>query len=224
MTPSERTTPSEPSLAAVRGGLRDSADPRVQRTRQKLFDAVERLSVQPAEVTVSAIVAESGVSRATFYTHFADIDELALRMQESAFEAIAASARADQGGDPTASMRASQRRLVDHYADHRSLYAAVYRLPAGRGVQARVAWVMAGAIRSHILDTGVLPPGLDPDLAATYIANAATGLLVSWVLGELDADAEQLAEHLLHLMPVWMHAGHRAAGNAGDIPPERNHQ
>lgn len=223
MTPSERTTPSEPALAAVRGGLRDSADPRVQRTRQKLFDAVERLSAEPGEVTVSAIVTASGVSRATFYTHFADIDELALRMQESAFDAIAASARADHDGDPTAAMLASQRRLVEHYDDHRSLYAAVYRLPAGRGVQARVAWVMAGSIRSHIQDTGTLPPGLDPDLAATYIANAATGLLVSWVLGEVDAEPGQLAEHLLHLMPAWMLAGRRAAGDAGDTPPERNH-
>ncbi|UAJ79759.1 TetR/AcrR family transcriptional regulator [Leifsonia sp. ZF2019] len=222
MTPSERTTPSEPALAAVRGGLRDSADPRVQRTRQKLFDAVERLSARPGEVTVSAIVAESGVSRATFYTHFADIDELALRMQESAFAAIAASERDGHAGDHTAAMLDSQRLLVEHYADHRSLYAAVYRLPAGRGVQARVAWVMAGSIRSHIQDTGALPAGLDVDLAATYIANAATGLLVSWVLGEVEAEPEQLAEHLLELMPAWMHAGHPAAGDTGDITPERN--
>jgi len=218
----QRRTPPDPAIAAVRGGRRTSADPRVQRTRQKLFDAVERLSAGPGEVTVSAILAESGVSRATFYTHFADIDELAFRMQESAFDAIAAAARAELSGDPVAAMLAAQRRLVAHYDGHRSLYSAVFRLPAGRIVQARVVALMTDAIREHIRDTGSLPDGLDIDLASNYIAGAATGLLVSWVLGDVDADPEQLAQHLLKLMPAWMHSGHRAAGNTGDGQPERN--
>ncbi|MEN0085720.1 MAG: TetR/AcrR family transcriptional regulator [Leifsonia sp.] len=222
MSAVQRRTPPDPAIAAVRGERRASGDPRVQRTRQKLFDAVERLSAGPGEVTVSTILAESGVSRATFYTHFADLDELAFRMQESAFDAIAAAARAELSGDPVAAMLAAQRRLVAHYDGHRSLYAAVFRLPAGRIVQARVVALMTDAIREHIRDTRSLPAGLDIDLTSNYIAGAATGLLVSWVLDDVQADPEQLAQHLLKLMPAWMHSGHGAAGTTGDGQPERN--
>jgi AcrR family transcriptional regulator len=204
------TDASKASLQAVRGGLRQSGDPRVAKTRERIFAAVQGLTTSNSEISVSAIVAEAGVSRATFYTHFADLEELALALQESVFGAIADVARSDErDGDSTAAMLASQRQLVRHYAEHRVLYAAVFSLPVSRGVQGRVAQLMARDIRSHIVDHGELPAHLDADLSALYIANAATGLIVAWVLGEVDVhvDADGIAEHLLELMPRWMHRG-----------------
>ncbi|GAA3862275.1 TetR/AcrR family transcriptional regulator C-terminal domain-containing protein [Leifsonia kafniensis] len=209
-----KTDATNASLAEVRGGLRSSVDPRVAKTRQRISAGVERLSTRGLEVTVSAIVAEAGVSRATFYTHFADLEELALWLQESAFAAIADAALNLEGPDgPTAAMLESQRRLVRHYAEHRTLYSAVFQLPVARGAQGHTAQGMARDIRSHIALRGGPPAGLDADLTALYIANAATGLIVAWVLGEIEADVETLALHLLELMPRWMH---RAPDSQGD--------
>jgi hypothetical protein len=44
------------------------------------------------------------------------------------------------------------------------------------------------------------------DLVARYVGAAATHLLESWVLGDVVADAEEIAEHLFVLLPAWMHA------------------
>jgi AcrR family transcriptional regulator len=198
--------PDNRSLAAVRGGLQRSNDPRARRTHERIAAAVQRLSSDGRDVTVSSIVAEAGVSRATFYTHFADLEELALWLQESTFEAVAEAERADEAaGDQTTAMLLSQQRLVEHYAEHRALYAAVFALPVARGVQGRVARAMARDVRAHIVDRAEAPAGLDPDLTALYIANAATGLIVAWVLGEVEAGADTVARHLLELMPQWMH-------------------
>lgn len=64
--------------ASIRGAIRSSSDPRVAATRARLFDAVRSLSIAGRSVTVSNIVAEARLSRATFYTHFSGVDDLAL--------------------------------------------------------------------------------------------------------------------------------------------------
>jgi AcrR family transcriptional regulator len=221
------TEPIQP-MRALRGGLRSSADPRAQRTRQKVFDAVEQLVGEGGDVTVSAIVGRAGVSRATFYTHFADLDDLAVRLQEAAFDDIAAVARREHSDSDSGAMLASQVRLVQHYADHRPLYAAIFSLPNAQVVQARVSDAMERDIREHIEDlrgAGRLPQGVLVEIAARYLADAATGVIVAWVVGRLDADVDTLARHLLELMPRWMHRGSiGTAGDADGAPNERKIQ
>ena len=58
----------------------DSTDPRALRTRKALVDAVLRLlnDYEVADLNVSQIVKEAGVSRQVFYQHFADRDALIL--------------------------------------------------------------------------------------------------------------------------------------------------
>ncbi|MFX5562946.1 TetR-like C-terminal domain-containing protein, partial [Acinetobacter baumannii] len=46
--------------------------------------------------------------------------------------------------------------------------------------------------------------GVDPDLAATYLAHAAMGLIASWVVGDVETEPGRLADHLTDLMPAWM--------------------
>ncbi|MGP2481205.1 TetR/AcrR family transcriptional regulator, partial [Listeria monocytogenes] len=73
----------------VRDGLRCSSDPRVEATRAKLFDAVRELSAAGEDISVSSVAKAAGVGRATFYTHFSGIDDLALHLQETTFHALA---------------------------------------------------------------------------------------------------------------------------------------
>lgn len=60
------------------GRRSDSTDPRALRTRKALVDAVLRLlnDYEVADLNVSQIVKEAGVSRQVFYQHFADRDSL----------------------------------------------------------------------------------------------------------------------------------------------------
>ena len=60
------------------GRRSDSTDPRALRTRKALVDAVLRLlnDHEVADLNVSQIVKEAGVSRQVFYQHFADRDAL----------------------------------------------------------------------------------------------------------------------------------------------------
>jgi AcrR family transcriptional regulator len=202
-------------IASVRDSLRSSSDPRVLATRSRLSDAVRSLADAGDEITVRTVTAAAGVSRATFYTHFSGIDELALHLQEQAFHEIAASSLDDADGsvDETAMIR-SQRALIAHYAAYRSLYAGAFAVAVPRGAESRVAALMRTEILAHIRRVRSRPHGIDPEIAATYIAHAATGLIASWVLGDVDATEDELAQHLTQLMPRWMHTGD--ASSVGD--------
>lgn len=209
-------TAATADLPAVRASLRSSSDPRVASTRARLAEAVRSLSDRGVEVSVRSLTAAAGVSRATFYTHFSGIDDLALHLQEEAFREIAATTRGD---DPALvmdemAMARTQRALIAHYASFRPLYSAALNVAVPRGSESRVAELMRVEILAHIRAIAGPPPGIDPEIAATYIAHAATGVIASWVLGELVATEEEVAEHLTHLMPRWMHSSSPAS--AGD--------
>jgi len=186
----------------LRGDLSDSTDPRVARTRDALFAAVHRLAAQGStEFGVSDIVREAGVSRSSFYSHFASLQDLAAQLQKRAFEDIAAQERSERGSPD--SMRASQERLVAHYAENRILYATVLALPLSHEAHTSAATTMATLIEERLAETDI-PAGVVPALASTYIANAAIGLLIAWVRGDVTATSPEIVDHLLALMPTWL--------------------
>ncbi|MGW8482786.1 TetR/AcrR family transcriptional regulator [Microbacterium sp. NPDC055903] len=187
----------------VRRGLQESADPRADRTRRRLFDAAQVLSAKDADVSVSALVREAGVSRSAFYTHFADLGELALRMLEPAFVEIAETAAAARDEDPHRAMREAQDRLAAHVHADRALYRAAFLLPGGTLLE-RIREAMIAPIAAHI-DAVRPPTGLRAELAARYVAGAATTVLADWVTGRIEASPAEIADHLYVLMPTWMH-------------------
>ncbi|TFB16024.1 TetR/AcrR family transcriptional regulator [Microbacterium sp. 3H14] len=213
-------------IATVRDSIRASSDPRVAATQTRLSDAVRSLALAGRAITVSSLVAEARVSRATFYTHFSGIDDLALHLQEQAFRDIAAETRAHgiSASTDDSAMARSQRALIEHYATYRALYAAAFSVAVPRGAESRVAELMKVEILAHIREITSPPPGIDPDIAATYIAHAATGLIASWVLDDLTARPDEIAEHLTQLMPRWMISGQPTSAGDTDGPRRKKNQ
>jgi AcrR family transcriptional regulator len=70
----------------------DTSDPRIVRSRAQLVDALGTLlrSRDARDVSVSALCAEAGVSRPTFYQHFAGVDDVAVAGVERRFAGLRA--------------------------------------------------------------------------------------------------------------------------------------
>jgi AcrR family transcriptional regulator len=187
---------------AIRTTLGQSGDPRVARTRAGLLDAVRSLAEAGDELSVSAIARTAGVSRASFYAHYASLDDLASTLRREAFHAIGHLYDVDAQSAPDA-MRLSQQRLVKHFADHRALYLAVAALPASRESYLADVRAMAAIIEPELQRNPRRPPALQVGASARYIAGAAYGLLDAWISGEVDLTEPELVEHLLQLMPPW---------------------
>jgi AcrR family transcriptional regulator len=184
----------------LRRTLQYSLDPRVARTRTSIAAAVHELSDAGRELTVASIARAAGISRASFYAHYASLDELADSLRREAFLAIADFYQHDDRPD---AMRVSQDRLVDHFAASRALYVAVAALPITKEGYLAGVRAMAAVIEEALVEHPHRPERLDPEPTARYIAGAAYGLLDAWITGEITLGEEELADHLTRLLPSW---------------------
>ncbi len=148
-------------------------DARSQRTRDALGDALVALMHEKAfdQITVQNVLDRAGVSRATFYSHYSDKDDLFLSDVEVFFQHLAGqlSARKEQSRRV-----APVRELFAHVADAKQFVAAlvasgkihdVMELGQGlfaRGIEQRLAELdpqqdaVARKVRSQVLAGGML--------------------------------------------------------------------
>lgn len=196
-------TESITPTGAVRRTLRTSTDPRVARTRAAISAAVHQLSGADADITVTAIVRTAGISRASFYSHFASLDELARALTRDAVESIEDLWSHDAGA-PAEAMWRAQRRLVDHYAANRRLYAAVAALPVSKEAHLADVRGTAAVIERAIAEHPGRPPQLDAGAVARFVASAVHGLIDAWLTGEVVIDDDAVVEHLVRLLPPWL--------------------
>lgn len=185
---------------ALRRTLDRSSDPRVTRTRAAIADAVHELSRQGEEITVAAIVRAAGISRASFYSHYASLDQLALALHQEAFATIS-ELYAKEARDSAAALRDAQRRLVAHFVENRGLSAAVAALPVSKDMYLSGVRALAAVIEEWLAREVTIPAGLDVEPTARYIAGAAYGLIDAWLTGELEMTDDALIDHLTRLLP-----------------------
>lgn len=146
-----------------------------------------------------AIVAEAGVSRSTFYAQFRDLDALAVRILTEVFtqiEELDLSLRAS--ATPIETARATTSQLVAEFAKRRTLYAGVLgsrtTTEAARAVRAAFAEQTLGTMQLTV------PSGLDPKVAAEYVAGGSLAVITAWLL----SDTPEPTEQLLALLPAWL--------------------
>ena len=150
-------------------------------TRREILAALRRLLEEGAPVaglSVDRIASEAGVSRATFYVHFAGKAELITALADEDMEpwlAHALPVLADPGSDKDA-FHDVVRELVANWRRHAAVSAGVVELAeydeavrdAWHGVVARVALPLAEHLRRRW--EGREHPHADPDLVAEIIA------------------------------------------------------
>jgi AcrR family transcriptional regulator len=172
--------------------------------RRRLFEAAAAVFARVGYVDASAeaISREAGMSKATFYAHFANKEECILALfDEAATEVLRAMAQAaaDAGADPRARLRASTRAFLDMLASHpdESQTLLVEIIGAGqRGAERRdrVLATFAGVIDSEnqaAASNGGIPRFASED-DAFAIAGAAAELASRQVRLGVPADVRDL--------------------------------
>ena len=187
---------------ARRRALQQSFAPRVEGTRASIIAAVRTLACDGQELSVAAIGRVAGISRATFYAHYSGLDGLARAVWQEAFRAVDELFRFDLHTTPDA-VPLALGRLVEHFADHRSLYAAVAALPVSKASYLANVRAFAGVIEEALNDDPHQENGLQAATTARYVASAVYGLLDAWIAGEIDLTEAELVEHLAVLHPFW---------------------
>jgi AcrR family transcriptional regulator len=151
--------------------------------RRRLFEAAAEVfsRVGYAEASAEAIAREAGMSKATFYEHFANKEECILALfDEAANELLRAMSEAADAanGDPEARWRAGTRAFLDMFAQHPTWAHTllVEILAAGeRGAERRDRVL---ALFARVLDrenAAAARAGLAPRFASPHDAFALVG-------------------------------------------------
>lgn len=189
---------------------RPRTDPRTARTMARLRESLlaECADRPLAEVSVSAVVRRAGVGRATFYLHYEDLTGLAVDACADVVHAAVDALHAWQT-EPSAAAPARPPAALAQFLAEAADRAPLYRtllLPGGRGpLGERLHRELRARSRAERAAVGAPRP----DLVASAVAAAFTGVLADWLHGEFPADLADPAELADRIWPLLL-ALHRA--------------
>ncbi len=161
-------------------------------TRARLLGIFNRLLLEgnAPRPRVSAIIAEAGVSRSTFYDHFDGVEALAMESLSQLFGALSNCLVGDGEREQLVS-------LIAHVGENRTL---ARELLTGERAERSEA-LLARILEEH------LPASADRRLHAIIIAGTVVSGLAGWVTGRLDTSAEELASTLASAANAILYGG-----------------
>ncbi|MER6202659.1 TetR/AcrR family transcriptional regulator [Streptomyces sp. NPDC001586] len=183
-------------------------DPRTARTKARLRESLlaECATTPLAEVSVAAVVRRAGVGRATFYLHYEDLTALAVDACADVVHAAVDALHAWQTGPaalPPARPPAELAGFLAGAAERGPLYRTLL-LPGGGGpLGDRLHRELRERARAERAAVGAPRP----ELVASAVAAAFTGVLADWLHGTVPADPPALADHLWRLLLALHRAG-----------------
>jgi AcrR family transcriptional regulator len=158
-------------------------DPRIQRTRSSLQDALLTICKKRDldDVSISEIAEAAGVNRTTFYQHYPDIDTLLA----DALDAIAVEASAQLELDLPSASAAEPRDIIHKYLEHVHENASLYRRVLNSSgspvtvdrLTARVAAIAEAGMRQAETSEAQIPV----TVAAASMAGAFVGVVRAWL-------------------------------------------
>ncbi|EWS80483.1 TetR/AcrR family transcriptional regulator [Brachybacterium phenoliresistens] len=184
-----------------------AADPRPARTRQAVMDAMVRLAAEGRDdITVFSLAKEAGISRAAFYTHFSDLEDVAKMLIVPVLDSLAEEDAADAAADLPAPDRARRSilRVLDALVDHGDLVRVVSRWKVSAAVDGVIVRALADRFEVVLEASPVDPPGCTVRDRAVFLGGGIFVTLSAWLIAEeplpretVRARARSLVEHLL---------------------------
>ncbi len=168
-------------------------DRRVQRTHRLLSEALIELILERGwdKVSVQDVCERADIGRSTFYTHFADKEDLLVGGIDGLGQFLRAQARASTGVRPLGFARG----LIEHADEQRRVFRAVVGKHSGHVVQQRFRQLLLELVREDLAALVSTQPRLDA--AAHYVAGALFELLIWWLEARHPIKASEL-EGLFH--------------------------
>ena len=178
----------------------------MRRTRRLLREALLELVAEKGydHVTVQDVIDRADLSRATFYAHFRDKDDLLVsgldELVEALRDALAAYVREGQ--------RASERALgtvqalLEHVDAHRWLYRGSVGGRAGTLVMRQLRRRLTALFRQNfqdVVDSWRLSPPVPLQVTAEFAVGACLGVVWWWLEQDEPLPAERMTE-LLELL------------------------
>ncbi|KQM83611.1 hypothetical protein ASE68_10605 [Agromyces sp. Leaf222] len=167
-----------------------------------MLSAYERLLASSSSPTVADLVRAAGVSRSSFYTHFAGIEEVGVAALRSILDSFdpADDERASRGpGEPAA---ASFQDLFNHLAAHRNLCVAVLVSDTQMPALAELHSALVTHVTNAIERSPAMPLGFDIDRGARFLVGGILSLLHEDL--QNGADVDGAGKLVSAMLPDWL--------------------
>lgn len=188
-------------------------DARQRRSQQRLYAAVLRLATERpvADLSVTAVAAEAGVHRSTFYEHASSPAGLLQAALVTELDELRSRLLADEGGDVARAVTEVTYEVLRHVARHADVYRRGLGVGSGSGsLHAMLSEHFRETSRRLLelarVDIRVPVPGvpdeLVADLATRFLADGTVGAIDGW-LDLPEPRAEDFMRAYLGLLPAW---------------------
>jgi AcrR family transcriptional regulator len=188
--------------------LPDHTDPRVTRTTQACEQAVVELASQRpvSQISVAELADRAGVTRATFYNHYASPLELVIQVLMNDLERahrLEEQRRAEGRYTSAQMLRLTIVDVADHIQRFKTLYQLSLRDAADTAVYAALVrhftdYALAFIARSDNPDI----PEANRQVVAEFVANGFAGAIKAW-LSDDTVTKEDLIHAAFACAPAW---------------------
>lgn len=171
------------------GGMAETADPRILRSRRMLMDSLARLLAKKEfeDISVQEIADEATLNRATFYLHYPDKSALLQAMTDLRFRELVA-CRGISFTDCNGALRAIALGVCDYLAETTGYAGHSTQIPVDASM-IRVVEDMFNEGAAHHANV----PSIDPALVSATAAWAVFGAVRHWLQTSDRIPAEEMA-------------------------------
>jgi len=159
-------------------------DRRILRTRALLQDALKAMIIEHGYegATVQHIIDRAGVSRSTFYAHFADKETLLVSgltdLRKMLLERRPPAADGEAAPPRGFSFSLA---MLRHAESHLSLYRAMVGRASGAAVTGRIATIIEEVVAHELGALGVRRSHPERDLMVQHVTGSFMGVLTWWL-------------------------------------------